>query len=342
MKLSPALSRPSSVAGSPAIRASRSTSEESPGFHRPPSVADIDASQYVGIEIEALVVVPSRVGVGEALKVFTSADEDPVATYSVFLRSGPDASKRIGDFATCLEAVEYAESAMAYQMAQGVHWTRGGKIFDLYCVSGHPDDLRFLGRESKNDSLQWVSDPAEAMVFNRCAGHGKCPETFLPDDGFRKHPWLAAQVRFARHRKMEETSATAVFIKTMPTHRFGASFAEVQVDQGFTLRLLRLQRLCISKRLSEVRVDAAPRRWGPGDVRADLALSHDQLIVTQATFRFAARSAGACASVETCPQNIVAFLRTVRAHRPESGTLVVEEDDCGGLAKGTGWKDWPA
>ncbi|MDQ0570571.1 hypothetical protein QFZ42_002405 [Variovorax paradoxus] len=307
-------------------------------------LADIDAGRYTGVEIEALAMAPSHAdaagaaGAAGALKVFASADEGPIAMYSVFLRSGAGASERIGDFATCVEALDYAESIMTFQRDRGIHWTRGGKIFDLYCVSSHADELRFLARASKSGALEWTADPAEAMVFNRSAGHGQRPDAFLPESRFRKHPWLAAQAQYAQRRNLGATptaSAMAVLVKTMPTHPLGASFAELQVDEAFTLRLLRLQRLCISKRLGEVRVDAAPKRWGPGEVRAELGLSGDQLIVTQATFQFVAQAMGTCVSAETCPQNIVGFLRTVRAHPPDRGTLVMEEDDCGDLAKGT-------
>ena len=133
-------------------------------------------------------------------------------------------------------------------------------------------------------------------------------------------------------------STKTVFLRTSK-NRFGPLFAEVEVDGDFTLRLVRLQRLCIGKRLSEVRVDTAPVKWGPRDVSADLNLFGDQLVVTQTSFRLTAHSKALRAGTQTRPQNIIVFLRAVRAHRASEGVLMPDEHWA--PAKDKDWKNLP-
>ncbi|MGJ7538177.1 MULTISPECIES: hypothetical protein [unclassified Variovorax] len=292
--------------------------------------ADIDAAQYIGIEIEAFPLTSfasSGADNGEWLEIPNSAGVRTVPMYLVLLRNRSGVAERIADFATCVEAVDYAESIIALQLNRGFHWTRSGRIFDIYCVTGRLGDSLFLGKESMPGMPRWVRNPADAMQFNCGIEEEKMPKSFLPDGQFDKRSWLAAKVLFERARKAEVASSTTVIIKTEPKHRFAPSFAQVQVDEELCVEIMRLQRLCIDRELGEVRLDIAPLRWGPDDARTDLALFRDQLIVTQTAFQFAVQSGALCGRVKTCAQNIVAFIRSVDTHRPEQGVLLMEEED---------------
>lgn len=293
-------------------------------------LADIDASQYIGIEIEAIPVASSTssdADDGELLEAPDPAAARCAAMYSVFLRSKFGIVDRIADFATCIEAVDYAETIVAFQQNRGFHWTRAGGIFDLYCVTKQLDDSLFLGKESMPGEPQWVEDPADAMQFGCSIKEEKMPKSFLPDDQIHKRSWIASQVLFARTRKAEVASSTMVIIKTEPKHRFAPSFVQIRVDEELCRKMIRLQRLCIGWKLGEVRQDSTPLVWGPGDARTDLALFHDQLIVTPTSFQFAVHSSALCDDIKTCERNVVGFLRAVHTHRREQGVLLLEEED---------------
>lgn len=93
----------------------------------------------------------------------------------------------------------------------------------------------------------------------------------------------------------------------------GPRFATVEVDDVFLSRLLTLRVLCGQHKLTEVRVEAGPDRWGPGDDVADLRLESDELVVSQNSFWFVAQPKHSQYHVETRMQDIAAFYDAVRA-----------------------------
>ncbi|QNK67187.1 hypothetical protein [Variovorax sp. PAMC26660] len=163
------------------------------------SVADLDVDRYIGVAVEALVKTSSDSNDGWPLRVLTEDQGTPTTMYSVFLHQASGLMERIADFSLCRQAVEYAETIMAFQLERGQRWARSGRIFDLYCLTNRIRNPLFLGRYSQPGALRWEEDPANAMVFNGVAGRGETPFVVWGNQRLYKQSWLSAQVLYTRN-----------------------------------------------------------------------------------------------------------------------------------------------
>lgn len=308
-------------------------------FLRHPDVVATHAWTCVRIEVEALTPAASCASVAGAwpMKVLKSHRDGPAAMYSVFLRLISGAAERVADFATCLEAVDYASAIMGMQWNLGRCLPRCGELFGLQCAVRTAGVHLYLGRNSTVDAPEWIEDPASALVFGRDEANASSlvTQALRGEEAVRKCSWLAAQVLHARAAQARAPEICAVpemdvWIGMATVLDLVPSFATLHVSPDFASTLLRLQRLCQHASLKEIRAETTAVYWGSPEVFGARHHQRGEMIVTPALVRFASLPSARGCRMETVALDVVEFMQAVQSYRWDEGTLVV---DLHGIAK---------
>ncbi|MET3382526.1 MULTISPECIES: hypothetical protein [Variovorax] len=301
---------------------------------RYPVIADFDANECVGIEIEALTPAMAATRGDEEswpMRVVTS-HRDAAVVYSVFLRLNAAGVTRVADFSSCLEAVDYASAIMAQSWSTGRRLQRGGTIFDLQCVAcAEEEEMLYLSHSSQPGIPAWDKDPASALVFHRRATDHppEVLQALRSKAPTHKCSWLASQVLYSRTEQSRRPEAAGiqtmeVFIGMPTALDLDPSFATLQVNPEFVATLLRMQRLCVNALLCEMRTETTAVRWGSRGIGDVPRTQRCELFVTPTTMRFAPPSSDANHRITTVTLDIAAFVRAVQSHRCEDGILVID------------------
>ncbi len=226
---------------------------------RYPVIADFDANECVGIEIEALTPAMAATRGDEEswpMRVVTS-HRDAAVVYSVFLRLNAAGVTRVADFSSCLEAVDYASAIMAQSWSTGRRLQRGGTIFDLQCVAcAEEEEMLYLSHSSqpgiqhgtRTPRRHWCSTGARQTILQRFCKRCAVRRPRTNARGWR--PRCCTRVLSSRGvLKRLGIQTMEVFI-WMPTalRAWTRSFATLSGQPQFVATLLRMQRLSRERR----------------------------------------------------------------------------------------------